>query len=470
MVGYAAPMSLDAPLVREARELARRAHADHVRKAGGVPYFAHLEAVAHLCAAHGHGDELTLAAAYLHDLVEDRPAFAAQMQASMPREVIETVHALSEVKRDDDGRPRDKRARFEGYLAGLRAETEAARRAAPVSCADKIDNARSLVWAERSGESLLARLSTRPGEHEAQQAALREVYAGRVSAALLAEYDRAAEALLEAIRAWLPGRAVAIAAEAHLGQYDKAGAPYVYHPLRLMMRAAGADEKIVAVLHDVIEDSPWTLEGLAREGFPRRVLRALDALTKREGESYDAFLDRVAADRLATRVKLLDLEDNADLSRLREVGEEDRARLAKYRRAIDRLRPKLDERDLYVVLDEESRAAVRAMAEHAEVRGDHVTLAHAVRPSALDTGWIPGGASVGERVELRAVGHAADERVQALVVEMGGTTRRPADGGTLHVTVSFARDARASESNELLARAEIAPLDLPLRGTIEWVE
>src|SRR5690606_34280289 len=98
---------------------------------------------------------------------EDRPAFAGEMRAAMPPEVVDTVSALSEVKRDADGRPRDKRARFEGYLRGLRAGTEAARRAIPISCADKIDNARSLVAAERSGESLLARLSTRPGEHEA---------------------------------------------------------------------------------------------------------------------------------------------------------------------------------------------------------------------------------------------------------------------------------------------------------------
>ncbi|HEY8428685.1 MAG TPA: HD domain-containing protein [Sandaracinaceae bacterium] len=463
-------MSLDAPLVREARELARKAHADHFRKAGHVPYFVHLESVAQLLAQHGHDDELTLAAAYLHDLVEDRPAFADEMRSTMPKEVVDTVHALSEVKRDADGRPRDKRARFEGYLRGLRAGTDAARRAIPVSCADKIDNVRSLVAAERSGESLLARLSTRPGEHGAQLAALRELYAPVVSPSLLAELDRATAELLETIERWLPGRAVAIAAEAHLGQYDKAGAPYVYHPLRLMMRAATDEEKMVAVLHDVVEDSPWTLEELAREGFPRRVLRAIEALTKREGESYDAFIERIAKDRLATRVKLLDLEDNSDLSRLREPTDADRARVEKYARAIRRLRAELEKRSLHVVLDDESRAKVRALAVHPEVRGDHVTLAHAVLPSALDPAWIPGGARVGDRVEVVATGHAKDERVQALVVEMAGSARRPYDGGTLHVTVSFAPDARANEANDLLERARAAPLEMTLRGTIEWVE
>lgn len=463
-------MSLDAPLVREARELAQEAHADHVRKAGGIPYFWHLDSVARLLAQHGYDDEITLAAAYLHDLLEDRPAFADRMRASMPPEVIDTVRALSEVKHDEGGRPRDKRARFEGYVRGLSAGTEVARRAIPISCADKIDNARSLVSAERDGHSLFMRLSTRPGEHEGQLRALRAVYAPVVSATLLAEFDRATEELLDTIRAWLPGRAVAIAAEAHLGQYDKAGAPYIYHPLRLMMRATTPEEKIVAVLHDVVEDSRWTIDELAREGFSPRVLRAIDALTKREGESYDAFLDRVATERLAMRVKLLDLEDNSDLSRLPEASDEDRARAEKYRRAIERLRRELEKRSLYVVLDRESQEAARALAVHPEVRADHVTLAHGVHPSSLDPAWIPAGASVGDRVELRAVGHAKNERVQALVVEMAGSTHRPYDGGMLHVTISFATDARASESNDLLETVAAARIELPLRGTIEWVE
>src|SRR5690606_10627111 len=120
---------------------------------------------------------------------------------------------------------------FDGYLAQLRADTEAARRAIPISCADKIDNTRSLVQAERDQLRLLMRMSTRPSEHEGQLARLRPVYAAVVSEPLLAAFDEASRALMKTVSAWLRARAVAIAAEAHLGQYDKAGAPYIEHPL-----------------------------------------------------------------------------------------------------------------------------------------------------------------------------------------------------------------------------------------------
>ena len=462
---------LDSPLIRSARELAREAHAGQLRKAGGIPYFVHLERVAQLLEVHGYDDEVTIAAAYLHDLLEDQPAFAERMRAEMPPEVIETVAVLSEVKVDARGEKRPKGERFDGYLAQLRAGTEAARRAIPISCADKIDNTRSLVDAEREGQKLLMRMNTRPSEHEGQLARLRPVYAAVVHEALLASFDEAACALMETVSAWLRARAVAIAAEAHLGQYDKAGAPYIEHPLRLMMRAKTDEERMVAVLHDVVEDSDaWTLEALEREGFPRRVVRAVGHLTKRPGEDYARFIERVAEDRLATRIKLLDLEDNSDPSRLREDGEETRARMAKYRRAIERLRPEAEKRSLYVVLDEPSVSRVRALARHRELAGDHVTLAHGVSPEALSAAWIPGGHRVGDRVALRAIGEVTDARVQALVVELEGSTARPYDGGTLHVTVSFAPDARASESNGLIASAPLTPLTLPLSGEIRWVE
>lgn len=461
---------VDSNLVHRARELAREAHAGQVRKAGGIPYFVHLEHVAQILEEHGYDDELTIAAAYLHDLFEDQPAFADRMRAEMPREVIETVGVLSEVKEDARGHKRPKSERFDGYLAQLRADTEAARRAIPISCADKIDNTRSLVQAERDQLRLLMRMSTRPSEHEGQLARLRPVYAAVVSEPLLAAFDEASRALMKTVSAWLRARAVAIAAEAHLGQYDKAGAPYIEHPLRLMMRAKTDEERMVAVLHDVVEDSEWTLEALTKEGFPRRVVRAIGALTKREGERYEAFLDRVAEDRLATRVKLLDLEDNADPSRPLDDSEQTRARLAKYQRALERLRPEAEKRSLYVVLDEPSVSRVRALARHRELAGDHVTLAHRVRPEAFTAAWIPGGHRVGDRVALRATGEVHDARVQALVVEMAGSTERPYDGGTLHVTVSFAADARASESNALIRSAPLTPLALPLFGEVRWVE
>ena len=132
-------------------------------------------------------------------------------------------------------------------------------------------------------------------------------------------------------------RAIALAAVAHAGQTDKGGAPYILHPLRLMLRMQTEDERIAAVLHDVVEDSDWTIEGLRAEGFSDPVLRAVEALTRREGESYEDFVVRASRDPIGRRVKRADLEDNSDLTRLPAPTESDRARVEKYRRAIERL-------------------------------------------------------------------------------------------------------------------------------------
>jgi (p)ppGpp synthase/HD superfamily hydrolase len=131
-------------------------------------------------------------------------------------------------------------------------------------------------------------------------------------------------------------RAIAIAAEAHAGQIDKAGAPYVLHPLRMMLRMSSIDERIVAVLHDVCEDCPgWTLDRLHREGFSERIIDALQSVTKRDGEGYEDFVRRSAANPIGRRVKLADLRDNSDLSRIAVPSERDLQRIEKYRRAID---------------------------------------------------------------------------------------------------------------------------------------
>jgi hypothetical protein len=464
-------MSHGGSLVERARDLAAAAHEGQVRKAGNIPYFAHLESVVATLRRHGYEDEVTLAAAYLHDLVEDRPAFEAQLR-ELPQEVIDTVLALTEQKLDADGAKREKRARFESYAAGLRSGSEAAKRAIPISCADKIDNLRSLVEAEQQGLGLLSRLSTKPHEHALQLATLRAIYAPLVCEAMLAELDHIAAQLSKVVGAFLLERAIEIATRAHEGQRDKAGAPYIEHPMRLVERASTDEERMVAALHDVVEDGGVTLEDLVTAGFPRDVVRAVDHLTKRPEEAHDyaAFIERVAKDRLASRVKLLDLEDNSDLSRLSPPTDADRARTAKYARAIERLRAELAKRSLYVVLDEESRAKVRAIAVYPEVRGDHVTLAHRVDPQSLSPEWIPGGANVGDRVELEVRGQAMDGRVQALVVSMGGTRKRPSDGGMLHVTVSFASEARAGDANALLGVATLVPLRMHLSGTVQWIE
>jgi (p)ppGpp synthase/HD superfamily hydrolase len=132
--------------------------------------------------------------------------------------------------------------------------------------------------------------------------------------------------------------AIALALEAHRGQRDKAGQTYVLHPLRVMMRLEGEAERMTAVLHDVVEDSPYTLERLRGLGYPEEVLSALDCLTKREGESYEAFVERVRPNALARRVKLADLEDNMDVRRLPAVTPKDAERLTRYRAAWARLK------------------------------------------------------------------------------------------------------------------------------------
>lgn len=128
-------------------------------------------------------------------------------------------------------------------------------------------------------------------------------------------------------------RALVIAAEAHAGMTDKGGAPYILHPLRLMHQMCTPDERIVALLNDVVEDSPWTLEALRAEGFSETIVAAVDGLTRREGESYEDFIARGATNPLARRVKLADIEDNLDLRRLGELEEMDLARLQRYQRA-----------------------------------------------------------------------------------------------------------------------------------------
>ncbi len=336
-------MSFESELVQRAAGFARRAHEGQVRKGDrSLPYFAHLESVARRVHTHGHGDELTLAAAYLHDVIEDQPDSVAELRASFPSEVVQTVELLSEQKHDAHGVKRPKHDRFRDYVAGLAREDELARRARIISCADKLDNTLALVASERGGRQLLTELNTRPGQYAHVLSTLRALYAPVVSASLLAAYDAAAAELLAYIDAWLPGRAVAIAALAHQGQFDKAGEPYILHPLRLMLRAATPAERMAAVLHDVVEDSTWTLERLRDEGFPEAVVDAVDRLTRRDGESYEQFIDRVLESPLASRVKLLDVEDNLDLTRLAQVSDADLERVVRYHAAHRRLRGALD--------------------------------------------------------------------------------------------------------------------------------
>jgi len=133
-------------------------------------------------------------------------------------------------------------------------------------------------------------------------------------------------------------RARALAEAAHAGQVDKAGADYFSHPARIAASFDDSAARCVAYLHDVVEDCPgWTLARLAAAGLPPEVVAAVDALTKRGGEDGEAYLARVLANPIAVRVKIADLRDNMDLTRIAEPSEKDLERLEKYRRMLPRL-------------------------------------------------------------------------------------------------------------------------------------
>ena len=129
------------------------------------------------------------------------------------------------------------------------------------------------------------------------------------------------------------GKAIAIAAQAHQEQRDKAGAPYILHPLRLMLRMHSETEMMAAILHDVVEDTDWTLDKLRQAGFAEEVVQAVECLTHRDHETYEEFIARVRTNAIAGKVKLADLEDNMDMRRLSALTEQDTQRLHKYHRA-----------------------------------------------------------------------------------------------------------------------------------------
>jgi len=135
-------------------------------------------------------------------------------------------------------------------------------------------------------------------------------------------------------------QAIALAVRVHADQRDKGGAPYILHPLRVMFAVGTADQDraIVAVLHDVVEDSDYTLSDLKAAGFPARVLDALALLTHKRGEPYMEYVARIAGNPDARRVKLADLEDNLNLNRLPgPPSEADLRRMRKYEAARDLL-------------------------------------------------------------------------------------------------------------------------------------
>jgi (p)ppGpp synthase/HD superfamily hydrolase len=129
--------------------------------------------------------------------------------------------------------------------------------------------------------------------------------------------------------------AIKIAVDAHTGQLDKSGQPYVLHPLKVMCALSNEKDRIVGVLHDVIEDTNITYDYLISNGFAgeTEILDAIESVTKKEDETYDEFIDRAALNPIGRRVKLADLQDNMDLSRISNPTEKDYARIRRYERA-----------------------------------------------------------------------------------------------------------------------------------------
>lgn len=136
----------------------------------------------------------------------------------------------------------------------------------------------------------------------------------------------------------LLSKAINLAMQAHAGQVDKAGMPYIGHVMRVMQAGKTIDEKIVGVLHDVVEDTTWTFDALLAEGFPVHIVDALHCVTKlSDDEPYESFINRVKTNPLAVAVKINDLTDNMDIRRLQTLTDADVQRLRKYLKAYQSL-------------------------------------------------------------------------------------------------------------------------------------
>lgn len=141
-------------------------------------------------------------------------------------------------------------------------------------------------------------------------------------------------------------KAIEIAATAHAGQREKQGKPYILHPLRVMQRVDGEAAQIVAVLHDVVEDTPVTVDDLRSAGFSHEILAAVECVTHRKEDSYAEYVVRAKANPLARQVKLADLEDNSQITRVllrRDREENDLARFRRYTLSYKFLTDQLDE-------------------------------------------------------------------------------------------------------------------------------
>lgn len=132
-------------------------------------------------------------------------------------------------------------------------------------------------------------------------------------------------------------QAIMLATKYHAGQVDKGGNPYILHPLSVMQKVKTIEEKIVALFHDILEDTPATKTDLLNYGYSKEIVLAVVALTRLQGESYGQFIRRLHENPLALSVKIADLTDNMDLSRIESPTESDYARVIKYAKVLKRI-------------------------------------------------------------------------------------------------------------------------------------
>lgn len=133
-------------------------------------------------------------------------------------------------------------------------------------------------------------------------------------------------------------KAILLVYEKHKNQYDKAGMPYVLHPIHIAEQMTDEYRTTVGLLHDIVEDTDVTFEQLTQMGFPKEVIEALKCLTHQEGIEYFDYVKNIGTNEIATDVKLADLEHNSDLTRLNEITEWDLERVEKYKKCIEYLK------------------------------------------------------------------------------------------------------------------------------------
>ena len=133
-------------------------------------------------------------------------------------------------------------------------------------------------------------------------------------------------------------KAIALAATQHAGQLDKGGQPYILHPLRLMLQFSNPTLQIIAVLHDILEDTATTAEDLKALGFSAEIIKSIQALTKQTSESRLQAAKRTTLNPLATQVKYVDVLDNMNLSRINNPTARDFARLEEYKEVLEILK------------------------------------------------------------------------------------------------------------------------------------